>query len=107
MRLKKNKKFKTHKNKHHVYPTSRFILKKNSILHTAWHDIFENSTPEEAMEKVERWKSAPKEFQEEILTDERKLNAWKMLFGEAELNKVLAIIKKDWTFPGVKIVNTE
>ena len=45
-------KFKRHTNWHHVYPTSRFKIKKGPALHTAWHDVFENLTPEEAMGKA-------------------------------------------------------
>lgn len=96
--------FKRHTNKHHVYPTSRFILKKNPVMHTAWHDVFENSTPEEAIEKVKWWQSAPKEFKKDILDNKRRLRAWKMLFGKTELNKVPLIIQKDWTFPGFRMI---
>ena len=83
LRLKneKNLQFKKHTNKHHIYPTSRFILKKNPVLHTAWHDVFEDSTPEEAVEKVEEWMTDSKKFKEEVMENERKTKAWEMLFS--------------------------
>lgn len=100
-------KFKKHDNRHHVYPTSRFVLKKNSVLHTAWHDVFRNSTPEEAIKIVQRWRLTPEKFKEEILNSERRISAWKMLFGDsAEFDEIIIIIQKDWTFPGVKMIKT-
>lgn len=106
MSNRKFQQFKRHTNKHHVYPTSRFTLKKDPALHTAWHDVFENLTPEEAIEKVEVWMMEYSKFKKEILDNERKLNAWKMLFGEAKFYEVLRIIQKDWTFPGIKMIKT-
>lgn len=97
-------KFKRHTNWHHVYPTSRFKLKKDPALHEAWHDIFGNMSPEEAMEKVEEWMGQYNKFRKEILDHERKSKAWKMLFGEAKFSEVISIIQKDWTFPGVKMI---
>lgn len=97
-------KFKKHTNKHHIYPTSRFIVKKDPVLHTAWHDVFQNSTPEEAMEEVERWITSPEELEQKIFGNRKKLEAWKMLFGEAGLDEVLQIIQKDWTFRGYKMI---
>lgn len=101
--------FKRHTNKHHVYPTSRFILKKKPFLHTAWHDVFENDTPEEAMEKIRGWMLNPGEFEKKILKNQRKAKAWKMLFGRVDipLSDVLKIIKSDWTFPGIKMVKED
>lgn len=105
MRLKKIEKFKTHRNKHHVYPTSRFILKKNPVLHTAWHDVFQNMAPEEAIEKVKDWIVNPEKFKDKISADQRKALAWKMLFGDSiPSNEVIKIIERDWTFPGVRMI---
>ena len=97
-------KFKKHTNKHHIYPTSRFTVKKDPILHTAWHDVFKNFTPEEAIEKVKSWIVAPEELEQKIFGIKKKQKAWEMLFGKAELSDVLQIIQKDWTFRGYRLI---
>lgn len=98
--------FKRHTNWHHVYPTSRFKVRKNPVLHTAWHDVFQNMTPEEAIETVNKWMIDPEKFEEEIAGDARRLNAWKMLFGESAVpsDEVIEAIKSNWTFPGVSMI---
>ena len=97
--------FKKHTNWHHVYPTSRFKIRKDPVLHTAWHDVFKNKTPEDAIEKVRKWIDDPKEF-EDITGNARRFNAWKMLFGDSATpsDDVIKIIEKDWTSPGVKMI---
>jgi len=97
--------FKKHADWHHVYPTSRFKIKKDPVLHTAWHDVFQNRTPEEAIEKVKEWIGDREEFRA-ITGNARKFNAWKMLFGDSAVpsDDVIKIIEKDWTFPGVRMI---
>jgi len=104
---RQSEQFKRHTTKHHVYPTSRFILKKNPALHTAWHNIFQNNTPEEAMERVREWQSNHQEFKREILDNQYRLGDWKLLFAKADFSKVLSIIQSEWTFPGVRMIRTE
>lgn len=98
--------FKRHTNWHHVYPTSRFKIKKDPVLHTAWHDVFQNRTPEEAIETVNEWIANPEKFKGEIKYDSRKLNAWGLLFGDSAIpsRKVTEIIERNWTFRGVKMI---
>ena len=102
----KQQQFKRHTTKHHVYPTSRFVLKKNPVLHTAWHDVFQNKTPEEAIETVNEWITNPEEFEKEIAGEPRKISAWKKLFGESNIpsKEAMEIIERDWTFRGVRMV---
>lgn len=103
---KKWRQFKRHKNWHHIYPTSRFKVRKDPLLHTAWHDVFQNQTPEDAMEIVEKWIADPQEFEKEITGYPRRLSAWKMLFGDfaAPSHEVIKMIEKNWTFPGVRMI---
>jgi len=100
------KQFKRHTNWHHVYPTSRFKLKKDPVLHTAWHDVFQNNTPEEAIERVEEWIANPEKFKEEITENERKLNAWELLFVnlDSPSDETIGTIKASWTFQGVRMI---
>ncbi|MBI2450697.1 MAG: hypothetical protein HYV47_04160 [Candidatus Nealsonbacteria bacterium] len=101
--------FKRHTNWHHVYPTSRFKIKKNPDLHTAWHDVFQNKIPEEAIETVKEWIIDHEKFQDKITNVPRRLRAWKMLFGKSALpsDEIIKIIEKDWTFHGVKMIKIE
>lgn len=95
---------KQHANRHHVYPTSRFKLKKDPRKHNAWHQLFENKTPEEAIEKVKKWTTKSGMLNKDALMGYR-LKAWKMLFGqETSPEEAIQIIEKDWTFPGVRLV---
>ena len=109
MSKSRRQQFKRHTNWHHVYPTSRFKIKKGPALHTAWHDVFENLTPEEAMGKAAGWAIDPEKFRENITANSRKMNAWTMLFGgiNIPLKDVLEIIKNDWTFHGVRMIKTK
>jgi hypothetical protein len=105
----KRQRFKRHTNWHHVYPVSRFKMKKDPVLHTAWHDVFQNKTPEDAIEKVEKWIANPEKFDEEIACNAGRINAWKMVFGDSAIpsSEVIKIIEKEWTFPGVKMIKTK
>lgn len=106
--LKKETHEKQHTNTHHVYPTSRFTREKPVRKHNAWHQIFENKTPEEAIEQVRSWSARSGQIRKNLFEKhDRKKKAWGILFGQEVFSKqVIRIIEREWTFPGVKMIKT-
>lgn len=99
-------------NWHHILPTSRFkrlvkerihihiVIKKlvKKRLHIAWHNLFANMFPHEALDQVKKWTT-----KQGLLTKKlggSKLKAWKIVFGEKTLPKeAIEIIKRHWSIP--------
>ena len=136
-KLRKKKRYshggKIKKDEHHVYPRSRrkkgdlgkfepicrrLVLKTKIKEHAAWHHIFYNYFPEEAIALVKfAFKSQLKSPQgiisfikqfykcERAVVESTKedLSAWQEIFGNTESwRKIRKIILKKWTYPGIK-----
>lgn len=87
---------------HHVYPTSRFKIKKPRTKHNAWHALFKNKTPEEAMAQVNGWTTKNGDLRK---LKEYRVIAWRVLFGTgASPAKAIQIIEEKWMVPGVKMI---
>ena len=133
--LKRHRETKISRDKHHVYPRSRKkkgdLGKFKTILgslrlcteiktHAAWHHLFGQMFPEEAIALLkiaaqEGLHATPEiiAFIKHSLQPRRAvsqatnedLNAWQKIFGErANFRPLRKIIIKDWTYPGVKAI---
>ncbi|MBI2591358.1 MAG: hypothetical protein HYW34_01630 [Candidatus Brennerbacteria bacterium] len=101
----------THGNWHHVYPTSRrlkgtnkFEIHKDSMVeHNVWHWVFGVLFPEEAIEKIQESVDLNGEVDIGLIT--HKIEWWWILFRDLTLAvDIIAVIKKNWTYPGVELV---
>lgn len=108
---KKNKRKKDRKKKkhtesnlrmtwHHMIPKSRGGSddKENKkwvalILHRAWHHLFDVHTPKEVIYGLK----SPSQRDFFIRGNKDKKRDWQLLFGEAPIEKVIKIIKKEWS----------
>lgn len=92
--------------RHHIIPRSRGgtdskdnILKKSYLEHNAWHYLFYNMKPEEAIQMIiKQWTDEFGKLREWRL-GEAKLLAWRIVFGNAMPAEAIAIINRDWFRP--------
>lgn len=100
---------------HHIIPRSRIPkhLKKNKHCwittqkkvkkHRAWHSLFNNRLPCEAIEMIKQDKIKRRYPKKNILSKEErrkikiKEKAYKILFGGAEQDTAIEIVKKEWS----------
>ena len=85
--------------RHHLIPSSRGGTndEKNIKIvpekdHRAWHQIFENFTPSEIIKMLEIF--GPEIF---LRNQKPKKEAWKRLFDTLPVEKVIEIIKTEWS----------
>lgn len=108
---------KTHGSIHHIRPISRGGKKipeneiniSPAILHEAWHTLFGNDTIEEVIAKIKyAWSDNHDVIKEEYLlgvearkkgkTVDKRLSAWKAIFGDTQNAKeAIRIIKATFT----------
>jgi len=112
--MKKSKKSwkKKHFNWHHIIPTSRFkrLIKKGihihieikkrvvKKVHRAWHILFANMFPHEAIEQVKKWTTDQGLLNKKL--GRGKLKSWKIIFGKnSSPREAIEIIKSQWSIP--------
>ncbi len=103
---------KKHFNWHHFIPTSRFKrlikrgihihfeIKKRVVrkVHNAWHILFINMLPHEAIEQVKKWTTGQGMLNKKL--GRGKLEAWKIVFGKnSSPREAIEIIKDQWSLP--------
>lgn len=94
----KQKKEKIHKNWHHTFPTSRFVLKKDIEKHNAWHRLFWNLDVEGAKVRLEKWADKNGKISP-IITSKPE---WKIIFDKVtDLIDAKRIIDLEWRYPGI------
>lgn len=100
-----------HGNWHHLLPSSRIAeflkniprpwnkTKKRIKKHKAWHYLFRNKLPCEAIQMIESdrvrryYKNKRGARRQKLLARENK---WKILFGDAPKDTAIKIIKQEW-----------
>lgn len=94
----KNKKKIIHKNWHHTFPTSRFILKKDIEKHNAWHKLFWNKDTQSVKFQLEKWANKEGKIDSTITNKPE----WKLIFGDiTDLVAAKKIIDLEWRYPGI------
>jgi hypothetical protein len=90
-----------HSSEHHIVPTSRGgeDLPENKIslnpkIHSAWHTLFGNLLPEEVITLIgHRWTTKEGRINKKFLRGKKRRKAWKMIFGEADADRIIEIIR--------------
>ncbi len=89
---------KKHTNRHHLLPTSRFVKIVEKVLHNKWHLLFENDMPYEAVKDInEKWTTKEGKLSKKL--SQKKQEAWRAVFGDADLQQAIKIIAKEWDIP--------
>jgi len=120
---------------HHIYPRSRkkngdlckfkpllrsLRLKKTIKIHSAWHHLFINLFPEEALLLIKQAFENGKRSTGEIISfikqntpsngtiieaTKEDINAWREVFDSYwSWKKIKKTIKRDWMYPGIKAI---
>lgn len=88
-----------HSSQHHTIPRSKegpndsWNIKNKSIKeHRAWHILFYNLLPCEAIRKINEERK-----KKNMLLKKRRIKSWQILFGEnASSQQAIEIIKEEW-----------
>jgi len=107
-----------HKNTHHIIPTSRegprkewneyyWEIKKHQEKHQAWHQLFDNRLPSEAISRIrKKWTLADGKLDTEKLK-KRKLSAWKRLFNDWLPEQAIRFIEEEFLPAEIRFLSSK